>query len=199
MNYLLFGSFINYVAVPQHGSLSLYTKLKGPSPTKLAFCFPRYRLPMNFKGPCISMVTASHTYPCAFLLMRVVSLPLSGKSLAPMKSFCNHTLALSSQIQQLSGTWPVVHFLESMTEVEWRFISWLSVHFLDSPLRFDIKSRLQINMGVAVMSRLRSWAYLEDFTWVERKVKWDLWAEVPKYPRWALHLSGSETRFGGDG
>jgi hypothetical protein len=137
---------LSYVAIPQHGPLSLYTKLKGP---------------MDFKGPCISMVTASHTYPCAFLLMRVVSLPLNGKSLAPMESFCNHTLALSSQRKWLSGTWPAVHFLESMTEAEWGFMSWLSVHFLDSPespLHFDFKSRLQINMGVAIMSWLRSWA-----------------------------------------
>ena len=34
-----FGLSIKYVAVPQHGPLSLYTKLEGPSITNLVFFF----------------------------------------------------------------------------------------------------------------------------------------------------------------
>jgi hypothetical protein len=40
-----------YVVVPQHGPLSLYTKLEGPSIAELDSYLPQYRLWMICKGP----------------------------------------------------------------------------------------------------------------------------------------------------
>ena len=47
-----------YVKVPQHGRLSLYTRLEGPSITKIDFPFPHFDLHMIFKGPWFFMVMA---------------------------------------------------------------------------------------------------------------------------------------------
>jgi hypothetical protein len=44
-----FGLALKYVTIPQHGSLSTYTKLEGPSIAKLDFYFPAHALWMIFK------------------------------------------------------------------------------------------------------------------------------------------------------
>lgn len=52
-----FGFVMIYVAVHQHGPLSLYTKLKNPSFANLDFFFLGCGLCMTFKSPLDFMVT----------------------------------------------------------------------------------------------------------------------------------------------
>ena len=48
----------SYIAVPQHGPLSLYIKFEGPWIAKIDFYFLWYGIWMIFKAPWIVMVTA---------------------------------------------------------------------------------------------------------------------------------------------
>jgi hypothetical protein len=77
---------LKYVAVPHHGSLSLYTKLEGASIAKLVFFPPWYGLWMIFKSLRFFMVMAFG--PCGKWPLLLYLLSINERGEPTVALFC---------------------------------------------------------------------------------------------------------------